>query len=230
MTEVWAGMATMTGREEIRSMAVNSILPQVDRLIVANGDARGDQAKFLGCEHAPDDVVFIGLDDDLIYPPDYVTALVAGLDRYPESIVSFHGWTIDEDGECYAENYRCLENVWDDAPVHVAGTAVCAFRLSTIRPVMSDFESVNADVWLALRAQERGIPRMVLAHRSYWLGYSQLPGKVGMIDGAALPLAESVYTHTRYRTGSSLDGSAGFEAATSRLRALIYEPALEAVG
>jgi hypothetical protein len=46
-------MATITGREELRAVAVNSLLPQVDRLIVANGDERGDQAKFLGCEHAP---------------------------------------------------------------------------------------------------------------------------------------------------------------------------------
>lgn len=228
MTEIWAGMATVTGREDLRSMAVNSILPQVDRLIVANGDERGDQVKFLGCEHAPQDTVWVGLDDDLIYPPDYAETLIEGLERYPDSIVSFHGWTISEDGECYAENYRCLENVWDDVEVHVAGTAVCAFRLSTIRPVMADFESVNADVWLAVRAQERGIRRVVLAHPSYWLGYSQLPGKVGVVDGREAPLAESVYTHTRYRTGSPLDGSVGFEQATSRLRELIFDTPLAA--
>lgn len=229
-TEIWAGMATMTGRESIRSMAVNSILPQVDRVVIANGDERGDQAKFLGCEHAPDDTIWVGLDDDLIYPPDYIDTLIAGLERYPDSIVSFHGWKIDEDGECYVENYRCLENVWDDVEVHVAGTGVCAFRLSTIRPVMSDFESINSDVWLAVRAQEQGIPRVVLAHRSYWLGYSQLPGKVAVIDGEETTLAESVYTHTRYRTGTALDGSSGFEQATSRLRHLLFENEPACVG
>jgi hypothetical protein len=220
---VWAGMATITGREEIRGMAVNSILSQVDRLVIANGDERGDKVKFLGCEHAPDDAIFVGLDDDLIYPPDYIDTLIAGLERYPDSIVSFHGWKLDEAGECYVENYRCLENVWDDVEVHVAGTAVCAFHLSTIRPLMTDFESVNADVWLAVRAQERGIPRVVLAHPSYWIGYSQLPGKIGDVDGRQAPLAESVYTHTRYRTGSALDGSTGFEKATTRLRQLLFE-------
>lgn len=222
MTQIWAGMATITGREETRAMAINSILSQVDRLVVANGDDRGDQAKFLGCEDAPEDIIWLGVDDDLIYPPDYVETIVAGLDRYPGSIVSFHGWKLDEDGECYVENYRCLENVWDDVPVHVAGTGVCAFRLDTIRPVMADFESVNADVWLALRAQERQIQRVVLAHKSYWLGYSQLPGKIGVVDGAEAPLAQSVYTHTRYKTGTALDGSAGFEKATTQLRTLIF--------
>lgn len=222
MTQVWAGMATITGREETRAMAANSILSQVDRLVIANGDERGDQAKFLGCADAPDDVIWIGIDDDLIYPSDYVDAIVAGLERYPGSIVSFHGWKMDEAGECYVENFRCLENVWDDVPVHIAGTGVCAFRLDTIRPVMADFESVNADVWLSLRAEERQIPRVVLAHQSYWLGYSQLPGKVTASPDGAVTLADSVYTHTRYKTGTSLDGSVGFESATSQLRTLLF--------
>lgn len=222
MTQVWAGMATITGREQTRAMAIDSILPQVDRLVVANGDELSDRAKFLGCEDAPGDVIWVGVDDDLVYPPGYVDAIVDGLGRYPGSIVSFHGWKMDAAGECYVENYRCLENVWDDVEVHVAGTGVCAFHLDTIRPVMADFESVNADVWLAVRAEERRIPRVVLAHRSYWLGYSQLPGKVGVVDGVEAPLAESVYTHTRYKTGTSLDGSAGFALATAQLRELLY--------
>lgn len=204
-------------------MAINSLVPQVDRLIVAAGDELGDRAKFLGCADAPPDTIYLGVDDDLIYPPDYVEAITAGLERYPRSIVSFHGWKLDKTtGEPYVDNYRCLENVWDDVPVHVAGTGVCAFRISTIRPLMDDFESINADVWLAVRAQERGIRRVVIAHPSYWLGYSQLPGKLGDVDGRQAPLAESVYTHTRFKTGSRFDGSAGFELATSRLRELIW--------
>lgn len=222
MTQVWAGMATITGREELRALAVNSILPQVDRLVVANGDERGDQAKFLGCEHAPTDVIWIGIDDDLIYPADYVETIVAGLDRYPGSVVSFHGWKMDETGECYVENYRCLEQVADDVEVHVAGTGVCAFRLDTIRPVMADFESVNADVWLAVRCQERGIARVVLSHPSYWIGYAELPGRRGVIDEKEIPLAQSLYTHTRYKTGTALDGSAGFARATAMLQALLH--------
>jgi hypothetical protein len=207
---VWAGMATLTERAGSRGMAVDSIIGQVDRLIVTNGDERGDQAKFAACHDAPDDTVFIGVDDDLIYPPDYVYALLAGLDRHPGHIVSFHGWTMAEDGECYAENYRCLEYVRNDEAVHVAGTGVCAFHVDTIRPVMSDFESINADVWLAVRAQERGIPRVVLAHDSYWLGYVQSPG------------LKTVYASTRHKTGDSLDGSEGFARATGMLRDLLY--------
>jgi hypothetical protein len=214
-------MATLNDRSLLRTMAVTSLLSQVDRLIIVNGEERGDQAKFAACEEAPEDVIFIGVDDDLIYPPDYVQRIVAGIARDPDAIVSFHGWRMNEQGDAYAENFRCLENVWDDEPVHVAGTGVSAFRLSTIRPQQDWFESINADVWLSLRAEERGIPRVVLAHRAYWLGYSQTPGSLDYLDDG-VPLARSVYSHTRYKTGSALDGSAGFERATSRLRELIY--------
>lgn len=206
---VWAGMATLTERPGSRAMAIDSLLPQVDRLIVANGDERGDQAKFLGCIDAPAGTVFLGVDDDLIYPPDYVDNILAGLDRHPGCIVSFHGWSMDARGELYANNYRCLEDVWDDVDVQVAGTGVCAFSVDTIRPVMSDFESVNADVWLAVRAQREKIRRVVLAHPSYWLGYSQMP------------MARTLYTHTRYKTGSNLDGSAGFARAVDMLKGMI---------
>lgn len=213
---VWAGMATLSDRPEARMMAANSLIGQVDRLIIADGDERGDQAKFLACTDAPGDVVFIGADDDLIYPPDYVETLLEGLARYPDCIVSFHGWKLDRHGECYVENYRCLENVYDDVEVHVAGTGVCAFHLDTIRPVMADFESINADVWLAVRAEERGIRRVVLEHPSYWIGYTQMPG------------INSVYAHTRHKTGTALDGSEGFARATGMLREMIYEDVLAA--
>lgn len=217
---VWAGMATLSDRHDMRGMAINSILPQVDRLIVADGDHRGDQAKFLGCEYAPAGTVFVAVDDDLIYPPDYIDALLAGLERHPGSIVSFHGWKMDEAGELYVENYRCLENVWEDVEVHVAGTGVCAFSLDTLRPTMDWFGSVNADVWLALKAQTLGIPRVVLAHRSYWLGYSQKPASAKNEAGEPVPL--SVYAHTRFQMGSALDGNAGMARALGRLRRLLY--------
>lgn len=211
MSEVWAGMATLRDRAGLRAIAVTSLLPQVDRLIVADGETRGDQAKFLAVRDAPDDAIFLGVDDDLFYPPDYVENIVAGLERHPGCIVSFHGWTMNQAGE-RIDNYRCLEAVWDDVDVHVAGTGVCAFRIETIRPLMADFESVNADVWLALRAEERRIRRVVLSHPSFWLGYGQMP------------MARTVYTHTAYETGTPLDSSAGRNRAVALLADLLYRP------
>lgn len=201
-------MATLTERAGSRKMSVDSILSQVDTLTVSLGDTRGDQAKFAACPYAPG--VFLGVDDDLVYPPDYVETILAGLDRHPGCVVSFHGWTMDDAGE-RVDNYRCLEAVKDDVQVHVAGTGVCAFHVDTIRPMPADFESMNADAWLALKAARMGVPRVVLAHPARWFGYYEPMG------------SRTLWTESAYKTGSSLDCSEGRDRALAMLVGIVRE-------
>lgn len=172
MTTVWAGMATLPERAGSRAMAVESLIGQVDRLIITPGGA-GDQEKFAACADAPD--VFLGVDDDLIYPPDYVQNILRWLHDYPDSIVSYHGWVAGHGGE-HVENFRCMEAVNSVIPVDVVGTGVCAFRVETIRPRPDDFKGPNqADLWLAIKAQRENVPRVVLPHPERWFGYTEWP-------------------------------------------------------
>ena len=199
-------MATLSERAGSRAMSIDSLLPQVDRLIVTLGDTLGDQAKFAACPQASG--VFLGVDDDLVYPPDYVATILAGLARHPGCIVSFHGWTMDSDGE-RVDNYRCLEKVESDVQVHVAGTGVCAFHVDTICPMSADFESKNADVWLALKAARMGVPRVVLAHPERWFGYYEPMG------------SRTMWTESAYKTGSSLDASEGRDRCIAMLTEIV---------
>jgi len=193
VTVVWAGMATLAERAGSRAMAIDSLLPQVDRLIVTSGDDAGDAVKFAAAGDAPD--VFLGVDDDLIYPDGYVERLLAGLDAYPGAIVSFHGYTLDRDGHI-AGHYPCTGPVEEDAEVHVVGSGVCAFHADTIRPALPDFRSRNAaDIWLALLAEHQHVPRIVLAHDRHWFGYVEWP--------------KTVWAESAAETGSALDGSQG---------------------
>jgi len=208
MTEVWAGLATLSERAGSRAMSIDSLLPQVDRLIVTLGDTLGDQAKFAACPVAPG--VFLGVDDDLVYPPDYVATILAGLERHPGCIVSFHGWTMDAEGE-RVDNYRCLAKVEDDVQVHVAGTGVCAFHVDTIRPTPADFETNSADIWLALKAARMSVPRVVLAHPARWFGYYEPLG------------SRTIWTESAHQTGSSLDASASRDKAIATLAAIVCE-------
>lgn len=172
MTVVWAGMATLPERAGSRAMAIDSLIGQVDRLILSPGD-KGDQQKFAGCGEAPD--VFLGVDDDLIYPPNYVEDVLRWLNDYPDSIVSYHGWVAGDGGE-HAENYRCMEAVNSVLPVDVVGTGVCAFRVEAIRPTLADFPKPNqADLWLAVKAIRDNVPRLVLPHPERWFGYTEWP-------------------------------------------------------
>jgi len=215
VSEVWAGMATLLERAGSRTMAVESLLPQVDRLVVARGDERGVEAKYDACQVMPDDAIFLGVDDDLVYPPDYVESTLRWLNEFPGCIVSYHGFTINEDGD-RAANYRCLDALAEPVDVHVVGSGVCAFRISTIRPLPEHFPVRNgADPWLALLAQQRGVRRVVVPHPDRWFGYTEW--------------RRTMWTETSQQTGSGLDGSAAMREACARLVELIEWPSLAEV-
>lgn len=200
MTVVWAGMATLPERAGSRAMAIDSLIGQVDRLILSPGK-NGDQAKFLGCAEAPD--VFLGVDDDLIYPPDYVERVMFWLDHYPDAILSFHGWISGPKGE-HEENFRCMEELKGPVEVDVVGTGVCAFRVQTIRPHPNDFEGPNqADLWLSLRAEREHITRVVMPHPGRWLGYTEWP--------------HTIWHDTAHNMGGSLDAGESKRAALYHL-------------
>ncbi|HET6917174.1 MAG TPA: hypothetical protein VFH56_13865 [Acidimicrobiales bacterium] len=170
-------------------MAVDSLIGQVDRLILSPGGA-GDQMKFAAAAEAPD--VFLGVDDDLIYPPDYVETTLRWLADYPDAIVSYHGWVAGNGGE-HAENFRCMEAVNSLVGVDVVGTGVCAFRVEAFRPRPEFFKHPNqADLWLAIAAQERGVPRYVLPHRERWFGYTEWPHTIWHDTAHNVPGADAL--------------------------------------
>lgn len=209
MSEVWASMATLRERAGARAMAVESLLPQVDRLVIALGDVTGDQIKFAACEQAPG--YFFCVDDDLVYPDDYVERTIEGLQEHPGCIVGYHGWTIDDEGD-YIDLYRCLDQVDEAAEVDLLGTGVCAFHVDTIRPLLSDFPEPNvAQFWFAVLAARAGVPRVVLPHPDRWFGYVEH--------------RRTMWTETARETGSFLDYSVSKRAALTELIRLRTEPA-----
>jgi len=205
--QVWAGMATLRERTQTRPAAVESLIGQVDRLILFPGEpdpARGDQLKLAACQDAPAGAVYCCVDDDIVYPPDYVARLLAGLAAHPGCIVGFHGWMIGPDGRRGA-GYPCLWDVPEDHQVDVIGTVCCAFCVDTIRPAPGDFPTHQADVWLSALAERQGVPRVVLAHERGWLGYMAPP--------------RTIWDETQAKTGSGLDTSVATAAGCAAILA-----------
>ena len=112
---VVAGMATMPSRASTFPTAFKSIVDQVDRLyLYLDGhsevpDPAKDHprvvaifsrdipqlhgsGKFLALNFGPPDALYVGTDDDIAYPPDYVIGLRAGLDASGgRAVVGYHG-------------------------------------------------------------------------------------------------------------------------------------------
>lgn len=194
--QVMVGVASIPEREGSLEQTITNLAPQADRIVVSlndythtpaflnafpnveavlrNGANGGDAEKFAGVDDWDGYVATV--DDDLLYPPDYIDTLIAGIEKHGRgTAVGFHGGkTLGWNGRALAATHkqiRCLgELAEDDTDVNVLGTGAMAFHAAHV-PVWRDlFRQPNmADVHLACHARDFGIPMAALAHRAGWL-------------------------------------------------------------
>lgn len=200
-----ATMATMAGREASAAATIESIIPQVDHLYVwANpgsnlscsnpkvtvhhGDADlGDVGKFAFDQLLPD-CYRITIDDDLIYPYDFVSRTINNVIHY-KAVISYHGKIYDHSrpDKSYYKDIKtavaCLKHYPSDIRVDCGGTGVMGYDIAMIRYNHHDFLHINmADTWVGKFCHERSIPIMALAHLPEWI-------KVGA------DFADCIYNH-----------------------------------
>lgn len=204
---VMAGIASIPERVGSLERTLASITPQVDQVFLSLNDYTeepaflddfsnvtatvrrvnaGDAEKFAAVDDW--DGYVITIDDDLLYPPDYVETLIAGIERYDRRrACSFHGGTTSGfsarvHGAATLKRLHCLATVAaDDLDVNAVGTGVLGWHTAHV-PIWRDiFRTPNmADVYLSCHAHRFGIPLAVLAHQQGWLEYI-LPDGMGTI-------------------------------------------------
>lgn len=192
---VMVGIASIPGRERALEQTLAALAPQVDQIFLSlNGHAvaprfvrqapnvtatlrepnGGDAEKFAAVDNW--DGWVVTCDDDVLYPPDYVSTLIAGIERHGRRhMAGFHGGrTLGFNGRAQAATHkqiRCLgELAADDLDVNVLGTGALGFHTAHV-PVWRDvFRTPNmADVYMATHARTLGIPMVALAHEAGWM-------------------------------------------------------------
>lgn len=185
--KVYAGMATCKGREEAVKDAIDSIKGQVDYLSVYDNTKSpniGDAGKFSFLRRLiGEDAIYLSLDDDLIYPPDYVKEIRAWFkyneknDNKPFDILTFHGRTLisypakDYYSDPCSVRVRCLgDGKGED--VEVGGTGVMAFKCNLFKE-MPTFEKKNAaDIAIAGYAKRNGWRIYAAPHKAGWIKHT----------------------------------------------------------
>ncbi len=194
--QVLVGMASIPERAETMLRAVGSLAPQCDRLVVClneyehppaglarfgnvevmmkGEDNEGDAEKFAAVNEW--DGIVVTVDDDILYPPDYVARLREGIDKWgPRTAVGFHGGvTLGWDGfhvTASGKRVRCLELLAEDDPdINVLGTGAMGIHAGHIPIWRSSFRYPNmADVQFACHAHALGVPMACLSHTAGWL-------------------------------------------------------------
>lgn len=189
---ITANIATMRSRQSILQRMVNSVkyqvdlvriyandyTPVVDGAMVVTGKDLTDRGKFAFVR--PGEVYF-SMDDDLLYPQDYVSNTISAMKRYPGHIVTYHGRILSGKGKNYYyghESIHCLHRQEHDREIDVPGTGVSAFDTDYFCPNILQYDNdCMADVLLGLEAARRSTHITALAHDMGWLSLLWNPKK-----------------------------------------------------
>jgi hypothetical protein len=179
---ITAQLASIPEREASLKLTVDSLRPQVDKLLVAlngydcvpcflnNGEfvcldnSKGDAAKFFDIEYLSGYI--FTCDDDIIYPANYCEYMISKIKEY-RSIVTLHGRVFPRPyiGYKVGESLHCLRSVVKDTLVDLGGTGVMAWHSDLLKVRYSDFPAPNmADVWMAKLAHEQDVSIVCAAH------------------------------------------------------------------
>ena len=197
-------MTTFPGRFDIIRQTVASIACQLDALLLyVNESTEGlpdlsdlrNVTIFDGQDHAGDllangkayllkflqDCEVFTLDDDFIYPPDYVAKNLDILRKMGgRCLVTTHGSVVQEDCDWYYERHSVFistSGVVGLQMCNLAGSGTACFDQRRM-PVDADdlLEKVMVDLKLSLAARDAGLPLFVLPREEGWLTVIRKPG------------------------------------------------------
>ena len=188
-------LATIPSRIQSLRESLDSLYKQADKIYVSlNGhkvkpdyddtddkitwtfldNSLGDAAKVYGLENREG---FICLcDDDLAYPPNYVSYMLSKYNQHKGCIITLHGRVfrrpVRRSHGGHRESYRCLGNVIGDHVTDVGGSGVMLFHADDFRITTADCPHGNMlDIWVGKKAYELGVKIVVVEHKSGWLRY-----------------------------------------------------------
>lgn len=172
-----ANIATQPSRKASLDIMMESIINQFCAINIHHNTPSfdlADNGKFLHLKITKGNEIYFTLDDDIIYPPDYVATTLANLAKHPNSIITYHGRKlIGRDLPYYQahKQYRFTSNQEIDIKIDVAGTGVTAFNTSIFSPlnITHHPDQRMVDLLFSLEAAKLKIPIICCARPSNWL-------------------------------------------------------------
>jgi glycosyltransferase involved in cell wall biosynthesis len=197
---VVANICTYPPRVKSFKVALESIIPQVDEIniyldkyeevpeflkqlpikanIYTNKDFANlrDNGKLIGLSNLKTPCYYFTIDDDIIYPPDYVHALIKKIELYDRKVVvGVHGVLIPEMPKSYYSSFRMVYTFWKklekDSLVNNLGTGTAAFY-SDLLPNLkhSDLEHAGMlDIYFSIYCKKNNIPMVSIERHDDWM-------------------------------------------------------------
>lgn len=148
-----------------------------DRVTVRRAEEEGDlhsSGRWLCVQELTAPTVVLCVDDDIVYPTNYVDGLTNALQRFEgKAIVGVHGQIFLPPHESYVRNssmFHFAQGLQRDMPVHEVGSGTCCFISSIFNVDPKEWRVESGDdINAAIEAQRRGLPRIAVARPPGWL-------------------------------------------------------------
>ncbi|RNF84357.1 FkbM family methyltransferase [Montanilutibacter psychrotolerans] len=234
-------LASFPPRRSALRAAIDSLIDQVDRIFVylneydevpqflkhpritvkIGGEDLRDNGKFYFGPELPEGYCFT-VDDDIVYPPDYVQRLIRKIELYGrKALVGVHGTIFAKPIVSYFADrtlFHFKHPLERDRIVNQLGTGTLAFHTSLWRPSHTAFASTGmVDAWIAVEAAKRGIPLIVVDRKRNWLKPMEEP------SGAPPSLFEEYRQRDSAQTELVLTGAPWTEEPGSELARFLAE-------
>jgi len=191
--KITAILTTIPARENILSEVIGSIYNQVGSIrIIFNGyskvpdwveskpkvkawvDASNKDTDCAKWKVAPEEGYVFSIDDDILYPKDYVSTLIEKIEQYSrECVVTVHGSYFKIPFLDFRKSKRCIHFTAEsmkDVEVDLPGSATLAYHVDTIKPRFEDFFAPSrSDIWFSALCHKKKIPIICIARKKNWL-------------------------------------------------------------
>lgn len=170
-------VATFKGREKALERMIESISGQLDQLLIYDNEVSTvnltDNGKFAGLLFEKEPCYYFTLDDDLIYPPDYIQKMVERIDE-SGYIVTCHGRNLLGLNVDYYNGHKyfsCLGKVEYNGSIDVCGTGVTGFKTDYFNPFFVTFNKNQrmSDLIFSYFAKKNGKKIVMLPHDKGWI-------------------------------------------------------------
>lgn len=174
--KVVMGLAHKNERPFELLRTINSVQNQFDELYEydnSKGLDYSDNAKFMHLDKLSEPCYFFSIDNDIIYPDDYVQHTIELIEKY-KCIITYHGRILKEPINSYYKGHTVYDfrGAQDkDMFVDVAGTGVCGFRTDYFNPVdiyKSPYKCMS-DLVFSLEAKRQGKRIICAARKQNWI-------------------------------------------------------------
>lgn len=193
--KVVAGVASFEARRGVFEKSVLSIYDQVDHIYVyLNGYADvpayliSDKITVFRSQDYADlsangkvfslgevgSCYFFSLDDDILYPDDYVEKMISCMEKYENKVAAcVHGSVLPDRPEWYYERYSLFPFQSEqevDRFVNLIGSGTLAFHTDVLKADFKDFlPNVMVDLQFSILAKAQGVPLVSIARPKLWL-------------------------------------------------------------